>query len=344
MHVQDYPAMINIYPDGTNLTIDLSELSRRNIVNILKDPSTSLNDITKREANTVSPLDQDYTNSSSPDQVHQEDMEHTIWYSLFREIPFNWKLHNDSGVFNVLKDYINLLSVYAPLSEYKTNGTQFLRALSQRLEDSSTISPKDYKRLFNVTMHQFEDVFATDKPFRWIGCYSSDEHYRRYPCGLWTLFHALTTNYAIANDDNADQAMALRVVRDYVKHFFICIECREHFMKMAEMNQLEEVKDRNEAVLWLWKAHNEVNARLAHDTLNQDPMFKKIQYPSREHCPTCRNENGEWNEEKVLKYLKQKYGVHETVWNKKINPNHASVVRVSYALTVFLTTLVLTYL
>lgn len=54
----------------------------------------------------------------------------------------------------------------------------------------------------------------------------------------------------------------LSTMRCYVRHFFGCQECAEHFEAMAAKS-MDKVASREEAVLWLWSHHNEVNARLA---------------------------------------------------------------------------------
>lgn len=46
--------------------------------------------------------------------------------------------------------------------------------------------------------------------------------------------------------------------RGWVKHFFGCADCAEHFMMMAERPDALDVTSRRDAVLWMWKAHNEV--------------------------------------------------------------------------------------
>lgn len=51
-------------------------------------------------------------------------------------------------------------------------------------------------------------------------------------------------------------------MRCYVRNFFGCQECAEHFEAMAAKS-MDRVAGRDEAVLWLWSHHNEVNARLA---------------------------------------------------------------------------------
>lgn len=54
----------------------------------------------------------------------------------------------------------------------------------------------------------------------------------------------------------------LNTLRCYVRHFFGCQECAQHFEAMAA-ESMDQVASREEAVLWLWSHHNEVNARLA---------------------------------------------------------------------------------
>lgn len=54
----------------------------------------------------------------------------------------------------------------------------------------------------------------------------------------------------------------LSTMRCYVRHFFGCQECAEHFEAMAAQS-MDKVASREEAILWLWSHHNEVNARLA---------------------------------------------------------------------------------
>lgn len=81
---------------------------------------------------------------------------------------------------------------------------------------------------------------------------------------------------------------------------------------MATRRKIWNVATKDEAVLWLWAAHNEVNQRLAGDD-TEDPQFPKVQFPSASSCAKCRQapasdlkENLEinWNKEAVLSFLK----------------------------------------
>eukprot|EP00042_Codosiga_hollandica_P040129 m.343303 g.343303 ORF g.343303 m.343303 type:complete len:125 (+) comp55778_c0_seq7:215-589(+) len=52
-------------------------------------------------------------------------------------------------------------------------------------------------------------------------------------------------------------------IRDYVRLFFGCLECRKHFLELSEYVFTElDGSHHGQAALWLWKAHNMVNLRL----------------------------------------------------------------------------------
>uniref|UniRef100_A0A8C5UCP6 Sulfhydryl oxidase n=1 Tax=Malurus cyaneus samueli TaxID=2593467 RepID=A0A8C5UCP6_9PASS len=115
---------------------------------------------------------------------------------------------------------------------------------------------------------------------------SLERHFRGYPCGLWTIFHLLTVQ--AAQNEAESWGEVLSTMRCYVRNFFGCQECAEHFEAMAAKS-MEKVASREESVLWLWSHHNEVNARLAGgDT--EDPKFPKLQWPPPDMCPLCHKE------------------------------------------------------
>uniref|UniRef100_A0A8C5U968 Sulfhydryl oxidase n=1 Tax=Malurus cyaneus samueli TaxID=2593467 RepID=A0A8C5U968_9PASS len=117
---------------------------------------------------------------------------------------------------------------------------------------------------------------------------SLERHFRGYPCGLWTIFHLLTVQAAQNGPDKELPQEVLSTMRCYVRNFFGCQECAEHFEAMAAKS-MEKVASREESVLWLWSHHNEVNARLAGgDT--EDPKFPKLQWPPPDMCPLCHKE------------------------------------------------------
>ena len=75
-------------------------------------------------------------------------------------------------------------------------------------------------------------------------------------------------------------------MRFYIREFFSCGECRDHFVAMADESLEQNVTSTYQAVMWLWRAHNRVNMRLAGD-VTEDPSYPKIQFPSPNMCAVC---------------------------------------------------------
>ncbi|KAG6545684.1 hypothetical protein Mapa_012869 [Marchantia paleacea] len=130
-----------------------------------------------------------------------------------------------------------------------------------------------------------------------------------YSCGLWYLFHALSVRV-----DDAESNGAMRTIRGFVENFFLCDDCREHFMKMSA-SAADTVTTRRTLALWLWRAHNEVNKRLAEeDIVNKvQPSRPKIQWPPKRMCTSCRkhgdtDDEFEWDEDEVYFFLRKIYG------------------------------------
>lgn len=122
------------------------------------------------------------------------------------------------------------------------------------------------------------------------------------------MFHYLTVNVADYDvglrGDNP--RLALEAMHGYIKHFFGCADCSQHFQDMAARRKIDQVSSFDDSIIWLWSAHNEVNTRLSGDA-TEDPEFPKIQFPSKKNCPKCYNSDGSWNSTDVLKYLKHMY-------------------------------------
>jgi hypothetical protein len=141
-----------------------------------------------------------------------------------------------------------------------------------------------------------------DSP-RWEWCAPSVPDQRGYTCGLWTLFHSL------AAETRRDRAVAtFRAIRGFVERSFGCTDCVQHFLAAnpASVETGLEGGGRQEASLWLWKAHNGVNARLKDDDWANDPAFPKVQWPASDECPACRTE-GAWDEDAVSDFLLRTY-------------------------------------
>lgn len=91
----------------------------------------------------------------------------------------------------------------------------------------------------------------------WSACRGWTDEARGFPCGLWLLFHTL-----VAHATDFTAADTLKSIRAYVKHFFGCESCAQHFVGMADDQSLENIGSVNAAALWMWRTHNAVNLRL----------------------------------------------------------------------------------
>ncbi|XP_035504014.2 sulfhydryl oxidase 1 [Scophthalmus maximus] len=232
-------------------------------------------------------------------RVYMADLESTLDYSLRVEVAAHPVIKGEA--LNSLKRYIAALAKYFPGRPVVMNSLKTLSSWLQN-QTSDEISYEAFREILDNSA-QAPDT-ALPEGVRWVGCQGSQRHLRRYPCGVWTLFHVLTVQAMNAGGSYPPEV--LFAMRTYVRSFFGCRLCAEHFENMAR-ESLMEVNTLSLAVLWLWSRHNRVNNRLA-GALSEDPNFPKVQWPSPEMCPACHTvmENGDhgWNQEQgVLPFL-----------------------------------------
>lgn len=202
---------------------------------------------------------------------------------------------------------------YSPLSD---NGQLFLAELNAYVENETKLNGKILSNKIKEFENKYEPIFSSSK---WIGCKASTVGRRGFSCGLWQLFHYLTVQATNSVQTN-DPIEVLKAIHGFVKHFFGCTHCSLHFQEMAERNNIWKVTTKDDAVLWLWSAHNEVNQRLSGDH-TEDPEFPKIQYPLRNVCTQCHkqiipvqgvtpadnSDTPHWNTNEILYYLRRVY-------------------------------------
>ncbi|XP_017058549.1 sulfhydryl oxidase 1-like [Drosophila ficusphila] len=232
-----------------------------------------------------------------PERVYRADLEQAIDKILHVELQ-KW-VSNGEGYYRALTNIITVISDLNPLNE---DGKVLLTTLRKELSTKQTIKGSDLKTL----VANSEDGLGIFKARRYIGCIGSRPLLRSFTCSLWTLFHYLTVE-AAKPPQLQPPGSVLNAILGYARYFFGCTDCAVQFQQMAIRRNLTSVKSYDGQILWLWAAHNEVNQRIAGDPITEDPKFKKIQFPSSENCPPCRDSNGEWVNEEVLKYLKSLY-------------------------------------
>lgn len=231
--------------------------------------------------------------------VFKRDLESAVRYSLMNEVALRKVI--SGAQLTALKKYLHVLIKYFPSSQ---NELRFLKELnSTAIGEKTQIRGKQFSEVC-VRLGNKYKVFLSDQ--NWIGCMGSSPEFRGYPCSLWTLFHTLTVQEQVQDLDNVSATpVVLPAIVGYIKHFFTCSECVAHFVGMAE-TIAGTVTTKNDSVLWLWNAHNTVNKRLAGEE-SEDPAHKKIPFPSKAACPSCRTTNGTFDPAEVFSFLTKMY-------------------------------------
>ncbi|KAJ2954451.1 hypothetical protein O0L34_g2727 [Tuta absoluta] len=271
------------------------------------------------------PILRDIIEDSTTEKPHSPPVDNSkkVYYSDF-EKTIRSILHTEINTKVVTGEshtaLVNFLQVLVDDFPFKTNRhlQAYLEELLTNVESVSTWSPTTLGNLIRdlEKKHNPYQSMAAD----YIGCQGSQPNYRGYTCGLWTLFHTLTVG--AASKSNNEGPKVLRAMHGFIKHFFGCTECVEHFTAMAARNRLFDVKDNDRAVLWLWVSHNEVNLRLAGDA-TEDPVHPKIQFPSVYQCPQCRHINGAWKLPDVYNFLLSYYSSQRIIDDDQVEMSAA---------------------
>ncbi|KAL7074202.1 hypothetical protein ACQ4LE_006338 [Meloidogyne hapla] len=237
-------------------------------------------------------------------EVQYQDLIATMHYLLTVEIPRNPVLGNTE--LQALKEFIHLVRRHGP-------GSVPVRRLFFRLDSwlraqhQPVISADKY--LAKVEQFQTELGHPIPANVSYLACRGSKSHLRGYTCGLWTIFHILTVRaYKERKDDPKFDPVkeVLEPIHQFVVQFLSCEVCSKNFDKMAKEDGLLSVHKPENVVLWLWRGHNKVNKRLKGEP-SEDPKFPKQQFPPESVCADCRNSDGSFDEEKVLKFLLNYY-------------------------------------
>ncbi|RLN88421.1 hypothetical protein BBJ28_00019872 [Nothophytophthora sp. Chile5] len=149
------------------------------------------------------------------------------------------------------------------------------------------------------------NLFESSEDEGWAVC-------KTYTCGLWTLFHSITVSESSTSSatESWKASKIMAAIRLYVKYFFGCEECREHFLASNPETLIEELATKDAegshaVALWIWKMHNTVNK-----------VVSKEQWPSKRACPVCYVEDGEplsldstrLHEDEIVAYVTSAYG------------------------------------
>lgn len=223
-----------------------------------------------------------------------------------------WKYMMDSG--DLLKgldarqaflDFMELLSASHPLTSCKEGSHSILQQAPQLWPTVENSEPLPQ-------LQQLQVCGPGEAKEEWQECKGSKAGRRGYTCGLWLLLHSLA---AESQPEQSGGAFWMTAVKGFIQHFFQCSACAQHFVEMTEQADAEAVSSRRDAVLWMWKAHNQVNGRLQkqeEDGKDGDPAFPKQQWPPSHLCPLChlpdsQDTDPKWNEDEIYRFLLKYY-------------------------------------
>lgn len=233
--------------------------------------------------------------ATKPMPLFRSDLEQAIRNSLVHEVVQHETITGEA--LNALRNFVSVLSRY-----YNFGNQKSFKKLLNYLVEPSRREVKGSE--FQAFLQTLNPPVARDA--RYIGCFSTQRGLRRFPCSLWSLFHHLTVQH-FESENNEDPMEILQAMHGYIKHFFGCTECSKHFQEMARRNHIWNVTSKDQAVLWLWSAHNEVNQRLSGD-VTEDMNHLKIQFPAEDDCHVCYKKTGDWDKTEVLEFLRRHYG------------------------------------
>ncbi|XP_037681169.1 LOW QUALITY PROTEIN: sulfhydryl oxidase 1 [Choloepus didactylus] len=235
-------------------------------------------------------------------KIYMADLESALHYILRVEVGKFSVLEGQRLV--ALKKLVAVLAKYFPGQPVVQN---FLRSTNDWLKKQHR--KKIPYSSFKAALDSRNEGAVIAEKVHWVGCQGSEPQFRGFPCSLWILFHFLTMQATRQNinqpQETADPQEVLQAMRGYVRYFFGCRDCADHFEQMATAS-MHRVGSLDNAALWLWSSHNRVNARLA-GAPSEDPRFPKVQWPPRELCSACHNElQGEpvWDLGATLRFLK----------------------------------------
>ncbi|KAM7409911.1 hypothetical protein PAMA_001411 [Pampus argenteus] len=302
--VTEFPSCHLYYRDGNSIRVKVTN-EARTFYSFALQRLPGVVRSGKRPPDTTVPITNNTEEAWRPfnrSRVYMADLESTLHYSLRVELAAQTIINREALIY--LKKYISVLTKYFPGRPMVMNLLQSVNSWLQN-QTGNEVSYKAFEEILDNSAQAPNT--ALPEGVRWVGCQGSQPHFRRYPCGVWTLFHVLTVQ--AKNSGSSDSQEVLSAMRGYVQRFFGCRPCAEHFENMAQESMVE-VNTLSSAVLWLWSRHNRVNNRLAGD-LSEDPNFPKVQWPSPEMCSACHavKNNGDhrWNHEQVLSFLLSYY-------------------------------------
>jgi len=236
-------------------------------------------------------------------KVFSSDLEKAVIYSISHEVAQHSSIAGHT--LETLQQYVTVLEKFFPA---RMEMSVFLRDLHSWVHmHQDTIRGEDLSSW--IESYQGRHGIKANKD--WIGCKGSENKFGGYPCGLWSVWHAMTINQA--NLAEGDPKEVMKAMKSFIQEFFGCRDCARHFDQAIEGGKvLDDIENYNDAILLLWKVHNKANLRLAGD-ISEDPVYPKLVFPTKEFCSSCygsltgSNLWDEFDRTKVIEFLKNQF-------------------------------------
>ncbi|TKR83213.1 hypothetical protein L596_016838 [Steinernema carpocapsae] len=236
-------------------------------------------------------------------KVQLMDLKSAYGYMLYYEVARKNTIEGDHLA--SLKGWIHVLKKYAP-------GTTPIRRLFYRLDEWIQVQMASItSEQWTAKVNEIQDALGHPLPQNatWVACKGSKDYLRGYTCGLWTLMHAVTVEAYKQDGQNSNFKPVVDVlepIHQFIFNYLSCSECAKNFDHMTEKNHLSAVTRPEDVIMWLWRAHNNVNKRLS-GSAGDDPSFRKRQFPPAEICHDCVDAADIYNEANVLSFMQRYY-------------------------------------
>lgn len=153
--------------------------------------------------------------------VYQADLEMAIRNTLHNEIPKATNINGEKLL--ALQRFLTVLERYNPLS---SNGRALIAQLAGFVAGhSQELSGEDFEKEMKRLEKQLGPIYSSA---HYVGCVGSKSGLRGFTCSLWQLFHFMSVQ-AANSDKSQDPLEVLQAMHGYIKYFFGCTDCSEHF-------------------------------------------------------------------------------------------------------------------
>lgn len=153
--------------------------------------------------------------------VYQADLEMAIRNALHNEIPKSSNINGEKLL--ALQRFLAVLERYNPLGKSGRSLISQLAAFVSR--HNQELSGEDFEVELKKLEKQLGPIYSSS---HFVGCAGSQSGFRGYSCSLWQLFHFMSVQ-AANMDKSQDPLEVLQAMHGYIKYYFGCTDCSEHF-------------------------------------------------------------------------------------------------------------------